>query len=557
MGMSLTTIAQEVTVDEYIDTYRDVAIQEMERSGIPASITLAQGIHESAFGNSRLAKKAKNHFGIKCASDWKGKKYFKWDDDPRKSCFRVYKSAINSYIDHTNFLVNRKRYAFLFEYDRNDYKSWAKGLRKAGYATDPKYPAKLIHTIEKYDLAKYDKATGTLAFEEDPSIEDEGLIGQGERYRTKPRSFLFRGYGAGFYKQNGSTYAIAKKGESAIAFAKRFGIPYKRLLRFNDLEDGDQLIEYQYMYIDPKKIRYKHGESFHKVERDETMYEIAQYYGVRLKPLLRRNLLEKGEEPANGELVLLKDRAVAKPKLRGRYHIDTLPPVRNKNDDDNKLTASVSDDGDPKKIIIPKIERPKPQDIEINTPTYEEGVYADSIKLNTAIVEDSSYLNIDVAEENTSSANTYNPFTTGSTTTNVNTTSDEEETGTSTSDSTQNNPYLNPNAMFGGNDNSSSNSNDNATNNDPYTNKEDNNTPTNNNSPSDINTTNVNDTNTANNTNNTSNSNANFIIHTVQKGETLYALYRKYSIKVDIIKAANNMTSNNINIGDRIKIPVK
>ena len=145
---SYTTLA-------YIDTFKAVAIEEMNAYGIPASITLAQGILESGSGNSSLAKYANNHFGIKCTSDWKGKAYYK-DDDQGNDCFRVYKDARESYKDHSEFL-KRKRYSFLFELDKNDYKNWAQGLRTAGYATNPKYPDLLISVIEKYSLFQYDQ----------------------------------------------------------------------------------------------------------------------------------------------------------------------------------------------------------------------------------------------------------------------------------------------------------------------------------------------------------------------------------------------------------------
>jgi hypothetical protein len=140
----------------YIEAFKDVAIDEMNANGIPASITLAQGILESGSGNSTLAKYANNHFGIKCTSDWKGKAYYK-NDDQNNDCFRVYQDAKESYRDHSTFL-KRKRYSFLFELDKNDYKNWATGLKTAGYATNPKYPELLINVIEKYSLFQYDQA---------------------------------------------------------------------------------------------------------------------------------------------------------------------------------------------------------------------------------------------------------------------------------------------------------------------------------------------------------------------------------------------------------------
>ncbi len=155
------TNSSEAEIWDYVDRYKDLAIAEMYRTGIPASITLAQGLHESNHGKSKLATEANNHFGIKCKSYWVGETYYHKDDDYKNgklinSCFRSYRSALESYVDHSNFLVMTKHYQTLFNLDKTDYKSWAHGLKKCGYATDPKYADKLIRKIEKYYLAQYD-----------------------------------------------------------------------------------------------------------------------------------------------------------------------------------------------------------------------------------------------------------------------------------------------------------------------------------------------------------------------------------------------------------------
>ncbi len=151
-----STIVFADNTEAYIKKYRKIAIKEMRRYGVPASITLAQGILESGSGNSRLAKKGRNHFGIKCTSDWHGRT-IREDDDKKDECFRKYRKAKHSYRDHSEFIATKKRYEFLFELDKRDYKAWAAGLKKAGYATNPNYPSLLINLIEKYDLEKYDK----------------------------------------------------------------------------------------------------------------------------------------------------------------------------------------------------------------------------------------------------------------------------------------------------------------------------------------------------------------------------------------------------------------
>lgn len=557
----------ELTVDEYISKYKDIAIQEMERSGIPASITLAQGIHESAYGNSRLAKSANNHFGIKCTSDWEGKKEYKWDDEARKSCFRVYVSADDSYVDHTDFLLNRKHYAFLFDYDRSDYKRWAKGLKKAGYATDPKYPDKLIKTIEKYKLAEYDKATGILTYDTSnvKGIKNLPIYASSGKHRTKPRSFFFKSYKPGFYRINGATYAISRKGESALAVAKRFGIPYKRFLKFNDLEDGDNLLDYQPAYIQPKRSVYKGEETFYRVEKDITMYEIAQEFGIKLSSLLEMNLLEKGEEPENGELILLKEKALTKPKLRPKNHVDLLPSPYIDDEKAKKLKSPVKSTTKlPTKVVVPKVERPKPQDIVINTPTYDNTVYADTTKINTSKSKDKEFLNVNISAGGSSTTNN-----TGSSSTNTvirrprPTSNGSNSTHTHTSGN-----RTNPDALFPSTTTTKGTTN---------TNNSDHNTTTNTTSNTTTKPTTVYNGNSTGNSSNygstkdyqkgntatsttttvTTPTTTRFITHVVQKGETLYRLHKNYKVSVESIQQANNLTSTVLNVGSVLKIPVK
>ncbi|WP_052597651.1 glucosaminidase domain-containing protein [Aureispira sp. CCB-QB1] len=561
----------ELTVDEYISKYKDIAIQEMERSGIPASITLAQGIHESAYGNSRLAKSANNHFGIKCTSDWEGKKEYKWDDEARKSCFRVYVSADDSYVDHTDFLLNRKHYAFLFDYDRSDYKRWAKGLKKAGYATDPKYPDKLIKTIEKYKLAEYDKATGILTYDTSnvKGIKNLPIYASSGKHRTKPRSFFFKSYKPGFYRINGATYAISRKGESALAVAKRFGIPYKRFLKFNDLEDGDNLLDYQPAYIQPKRSVYKGEETFYRVEKDITMYEIAQEFGIKLSSLLEMNLLEKGEEPENGELILLKEKALTKPKLRPKNHVDLLPSPYIDDEKAKKLKSPVKSTTKlPTKVVVPKVERPKPQDIVINTPTYDNTVYADTTKINTSKSKDKEFLNVNISAGGSSTTNN-----TGSSSTNTvirrprPTSNGSNSTHTHTSGN-----RTNPDALF-----PSTTTTTTTTKGTTNTNNSDHNTTTNTTSNTTTKPTTVYNGNSTGNSSNygstkdyqkgntttsttttvTTPTTTRFITHVVQKGETLYRLHKNYKVSVESIQQANNLTSTVLNVGSVLKIPVK
>jgi len=546
----------ELSVDDYISKFKDIAIQEMERSGIPASITLAQGIHESAYGNSRLAKSANNHFGIKCTKDWEGKKEYKWDDEARKSCFRVYVSADDSYVDHTDFLLNRKHYAFLFDYERSDYKRWAKGLKKAGYATDPKYPDKLIKTIEKYKLAKYDKSTGILTYDTTnvKGIKNLPIYASSGKHRTKPRSFFFKSYKPGFFRINGASYAISRKGESALAVAKRFGIPYKRFLKFNDLEDGDNLMDYQPAYIQPKRATYKGEETFYKVERDVTMYEIAQEFGIKLSNLLEFNLLKEGEEPKNGELILLKEKALTKPKLRPKGHVDLLPSPYIDDEKANKLKSPVKSTTKlPNKVTIPKVERPKPQDIVVNTPTYDNTIYADTAHINTSKSKDKTFLDVKITNGGNVNNNNSSSSSNGTSSNTIIRRPRPTTTTTTTTDKT------NPNALF---PSTTTNTNN--------TTKNTSTTTTTTNPPvyNGTNTTNYGSTKdykdggTVTNTTNSNvtppvNNGNRFITHVVQKGETLYRLHKNYNVSVESIQEANSLTSTVLNVGSTLKIPVK
>ena len=563
--------SEDIDVNDYIAQYKNIAIQEMERSGIPASITLAQGIHESAFGNSELARKAKNHFGIKCTKDWQGKTMYKWDDEARKSCFRFYNSAEDSYVDHTDFLLNRRHYAFLFNYDRTDYKKWAKGLKKAGYATDPRYPEKLIKTIELYQLQQYDKATGILAYDTSRIVIPKDIaVGK----RQKPRSFFFKRYKPGLFRTNDATYAISRKGESALAVAKRFGIPYKRFLKFNDLEDGDQLMDYQPAYIQPKKSVYRGEEDVYKVEKDITMYEIAQEFGIKLSSLLSLNLMKEGEEPQNGEMIQLKETALSKPKLRPRQHIDMLPSPYVEEDKTSPLKTPVK--GTTPVVNIPKVERPKPQPLVVNTPTYDPVVYADTTTINTSKSKDKAFLNAKIAPDRTTTTTTTTTTVIRrrpTTTTTDNTTVIRKRPATNTTTTTDNS--VNQDALFPPNNNPSNtttvirrpptpvNPNDNTVIELPKDYKGPDNTTGFNNAGSTrdyhqqtkpvIENPNLVPPNTVV----IQPLEEKGIYHVVKKGETLYAIHRQYNIPVAAIQEANQLTGTTIEIGQKLKIPVK
>jgi LysM repeat protein len=206
--------------EAYIKKYRKTAIKEMRKYGVPASITLAQGILESGSGNSRLAKKGRNHFGIKCTSDWHGRT-IREDDDKKDECFRRYRKAKHSYRDHSEFLATKKRYAFLFEYDKRDYKAWANGLKQAGYATNPNYPTLLITLIEKYDLHKYDKRGAKRAIRKEEKAEVEATE------KTKEKS------------PNNYKYHEVKKGDTLYSISKKYNLSIEELKNLNNKKSND------------------------------------------------------------------------------------------------------------------------------------------------------------------------------------------------------------------------------------------------------------------------------------------------------------------------------
>lgn len=306
-------------VIDYINKYKEIAIREMQRSGVPASITLAQGIHESMAGKSDLVRRSNNHFGIKCRSEWKGKKVYH-DDDARGECFRSYSKADQSYIDHSDFLRNGARYAFLFDYDPTDYSKWAHGLKKAGYATNPKYAYIIIKYVEDYNLQQYTLiAMGKL------SPRDEVLAGGGKPVSISngvaiqeiklPAAKPVVNYPIGEFKINRTKVIFAKAGTSLLGIAKQYDVSLKHLLDFNELteDDDDVLAEDQLVYLQRK--RRSGSAEFHEVLPGETLYSISQAEGIRLDNLISNNHLQDQPEPATGEKLYLQSKAPERPKL--------------------------------------------------------------------------------------------------------------------------------------------------------------------------------------------------------------------------------------------------
>lgn len=325
-GLSLTAAAQgSPDVVAYIAQYRDAAIREMERTSVPAAITLAQGIHESQAGQSDLVQRSNNHFGIKCKSNWTGESVYH-DDDKRGECFRKYESAADSYRDHSDFLRDNKRYAFLFDLDPEDYKAWAYGLKKAGYATNPRYPQLLIHLIEDYHLEDYTLvALGKMDRQEvyarndqfaKPGAETGVEADDDAAVAADPIPRLVQpDYPAGVFMINNARVTFVQKGTSFLLLAKEFDVPLSRIFEFNELQEKETLERDQLIFLQRKR-KTGHNDT-HKVAAGESLYDIAQAEGMRLESLMAFNYLGKNMQPAPGETLYLKDQAPGKPKLSG------------------------------------------------------------------------------------------------------------------------------------------------------------------------------------------------------------------------------------------------
>ena len=289
----------KLTRSDYIEQYAPFAVKEMLISGVPASITLAQGILESGDGNSLLAREAKNHFGIKCHGMWEGKKYY-MDDDAKNECFRVYESVFDSYKDHSEFLSTRERYAALFKLKITDYKGWAHGLKKAGYATNPKYPALLIKIIEENDLTKFDKMKSPPKGGNRPSKPTSS--------QTKPQPTSQSVASSGsrqMFLRNNIRYIWVQEGDDYKKLEQAVQVRPWQIQKYNDLARGASLIPGERIYLQPKRNKNTEHD-YHVAAKGETLRWISQQYSVKLKRLYKYNDLSVGEEPAIGQKVWLR-----------------------------------------------------------------------------------------------------------------------------------------------------------------------------------------------------------------------------------------------------------
>lgn len=327
----------------YVNTYKVIAMAEMQRSGIPASIILAQGLHESEAGTSELVKQSNNHFGIKCKDDWKGQVVYH-DDDSRQECFRSYATAADSYKDHSEFLRRSNRYAFLFELDPTDYEGWAYGLRKAGYATNIRYSQILIKLIRDYNLQQYSliaigkmkpsdevvltmpgvapvtaiAAEGQAAGDEKAGADVSGANGTGGGRTAGADGTRGGGAGAGTagavqqevaypegeFEINRTKVVYVQAGVSLLSIATQYNLSLPRLLEFNDMKEEDVLVKGQLVFLQRKRRKGSIG--FHVVREGETLYDISQSEGIRLQDMLEMNQLNPNSQPSTGNKIYLQ-----------------------------------------------------------------------------------------------------------------------------------------------------------------------------------------------------------------------------------------------------------
>src|SRR5659263_108893 len=292
---------------DYIDIFAKLAIQEMNEYHVPASITMAQACLESGNGNSELAREGNNHFGIKCNSSWSGPSIRK-DDETRNECFRKYSTAIESFRDHSKFLTGGMRYQFLFDYKITDYRKWAYGLKKAGYATDPQYPERLIKIIAEFQLHKLDEYyNSTTAY-----VRPERL-GSGAKSAGRHRggagidNFSINPYtNRNVERRNNVKVFFAKEGDTYEQIAAEFSMKDWEIYKYNDVEKGAVLEAGSVVYLQTKRGSAPRGNDVHVMKEGESLWSVAQWYGVRLNALYRKNRINQGDILKPGQQISLR-----------------------------------------------------------------------------------------------------------------------------------------------------------------------------------------------------------------------------------------------------------
>ena len=300
MLLTFTGLTQRLTRAEYIRKYQLLAISEMSRSGIPASIKMAQACLESSDGNSVMARSSNNHFGIKCKAGWTGATSYH-DDDEKNECFRKYKTVEDSYVDHTNFLMSNPRYSSLFQLGSTDFAGWARGLKKAGYATDPRYAEKVIEIIELNQLWRLDHK---MTLEEMAQVE---RMRMGDKFN---KELTINPYSTReITLHNGLRSAITREGDNFELLGQEFGLKEWELRKFNDYPEGYEPLPGEILYLQHKKPKAQGMYELHRVADGESMHYISQYYGIRMRSLYRLNKLRYGDVVPVGTLLRLQKRS--------------------------------------------------------------------------------------------------------------------------------------------------------------------------------------------------------------------------------------------------------
>ena len=389
---------QKQQIVDYIEKYKQIAINEMVNSKIPASITLAQGILESAAGTSPLSKNSNNHFGIKCKEEWTGKKYYHDDDRPQE-CFRVYENPENSYSDHSEFLLSRPRYAPLFQLPITSYKYWAYGLKEAGYATNPKYAQILIGYIEEYKLYEYDEL-GVAIIE-----KNKNLLKQPEKTEPLQAKSVYKislnehkhseeshkqiidepknkETGRKEYVVNGVRAIKAIGQEDPFKIAYEYNIDYSFVMLFNDLTTGDKFKDGQYIYLQPKRAR--GNEATYTVAIGESMHDVSQKTGIKLKELYAKNGMKRNDQAIAGETLYLQSTRNEPPKAVSYADFLKEQSKLNAAKNDNKTTSE-------QKHNEPNSDGVEGKKITFNNSEYRveksDTLYSIAKKFNTSVEE--------------------------------------------------------------------------------------------------------------------------------------------------------------------------
>lgn len=304
----LAASPQQLSRQEYIDKFARIAVQEMIEHHIPASITLAQACLESRDGNSELTRQSNNHFGIKCRNTWTGPTV-RHNDDESNECFRKYKSAEESFRDHSEFITSSLRYGFLFSYDIRDFKKWAYGLKQAGYATDPGYPGKLIKIIEDFRLYELDQLDWKYVKAPEGKPRHFSLFGFLKKKSPNQNLQVASGYlPRTIEKRNRKKAFLAVEGDDYTRIADEFGKKDWQIYQYNDAQSGDVPETGEPVFLQAKRSKAPRGNDWHVVQLGETLRSVAQWYGVKLSSLKKMNKLDDTQEVAPGTTLSLRKR---------------------------------------------------------------------------------------------------------------------------------------------------------------------------------------------------------------------------------------------------------